>query len=61
MKGKNWVVSLLAVGVVLPFAEVLLVEIQLPSASNFEVEMETIIVNEGEKCPSEDGSIPCPS
>lgn len=61
MKGKNWVVSLLAVGVVLPFAEVLLVNCRYLGARNFEVEIETIIVNEGEKCPSDDGSIPCPS
>ncbi len=61
MKGKNWVVSLVAVAIVLPFAEVLLVEIQLPSACNFGVEIETIVSNEEKPCSSEGGAIKCPS
>ena len=61
MKGKNWVVSLLAVGVVLPFAEVLLVNCRHLDVSNFEVEIETIVSNEEKPCQSEGGAIKCPS
>ena len=64
MKGKNWVVSLLAVAIVLPIAEVLLIKIEDKSASISEVEIETIVSSndeEEETCETKDGSIPCPS
>lgn len=63
MKGKNWVVSLLAVAVVLPMAEVLLINIEDKNTSIFEVEIETIVSSDGEEetCETKDGSYPCPS
>ncbi|MDY6804373.1 MAG: hypothetical protein SXA11_11270 [Cyanobacteriota bacterium] len=63
MKGKNWVVSLLAVAVVLPMAEVLLINIEDKNASIFEAEIETIVSSDGEEetCGTKDGLIPCPS
>ena len=63
MKGKNWVVSLLAVAVILHIPEVLLINIEDKSASIFEAEIETIVSNneEEETCGTKDGLIPCPS
>lgn len=61
MKGKNWVVSLVVLAVVLPYTEVLLVNDRAPSASNFEVEIETIVSNDEKPCSSEGGAIKCPS
>lgn len=68
MKGKNWVVSLLAAAIVLPVAEVLLINIEEKSASIFEVEIEIIVSSNDEEkekdkepCPSTGGSIVCPT
>lgn len=63
MKGKNLVVSLFAVAIILPIAKVLLVNLRSSSASNFEVRIETIISsdNNDETCPSKGGSIRCPA
>ncbi len=63
MKGKNLVVSLFVVAIILPYAELLLVNLHRSSARNFEVEIERIISsdNKEETCPSKGGSIPCPT